>query len=156
MITSIKVRKPFLVIRISIHCRMWWGNRWETFVWTCVPLSRTIVIIISLSVSWVDIHSLLQRHQNKWIPISSMVWPHWHHDKWATIGCSKPRWVHNAIRKWVEDKQNASVVGWANNQALALGPTHKQKCVPMIFEGGSTRSETNFCSCKWFAKEASS
>jgi hypothetical protein len=27
------------------------------------------------------------------------------------IGCGKPRWVYDVIRKWVEDKQNVGVVG---------------------------------------------
>jgi len=29
-----------------------------------------------------------------------MVWPHWHHEKLATIGCGKPRHVCSVVRKW--------------------------------------------------------
>jgi hypothetical protein len=58
---------------------------------------------------------IFARHWNKWVLMSSMVWPHWHHEKWAIVGYDKPRWVHNVIRKWVEDKWNVGVVGWINN-----------------------------------------
>jgi hypothetical protein len=28
--------------------------------------------------------------------------------------------MQNAIRKWVEDKRNEGVLGWVNNQGLAI------------------------------------
>jgi hypothetical protein len=49
-----------------------------------------------------------------------MVWPRWHYEKWETIECDNPIQVCNAIRKWVGDKWNVSVVGWLNNQAPTL------------------------------------
>jgi hypothetical protein len=39
--------KSFLVVRISTHCLVWWKKRWETSLWTCAPLSKTIVATIS-------------------------------------------------------------------------------------------------------------
>ncbi len=45
------------------------------------------------------------------------------------------------------------VVGRVNNQAHALGPAHEWKCAHMIFEGTSTKSEANSCSCGQFAKK---
>jgi hypothetical protein len=59
MMTSIKVQKPSLVIRISNCHWMWWGKRWETPFWTCAPFSKTIVMIISQSVLWVVVCSFL-------------------------------------------------------------------------------------------------
>jgi hypothetical protein len=76
MMTSIKVYKPFLVIRIFIHCRIWKRKRWETSFWTCVPFSKTLVPTISQNVLWVILCSFLHGHWNKWVPKSSMVWPH--------------------------------------------------------------------------------
>jgi len=77
----------------------------------------------------VNVRSFLQRHWNKWVPKLLMVWPHWHHKRWATIGCGKTRWVRNVIRKWVGDKWNVGVVGQANNQVHALGSAHEQRRV---------------------------
>jgi hypothetical protein len=77
-----------------------------------------------------------------------MVRPHQHHERWAIIGCGKPRWIHNVVKKWTKNKQNVSVVGQANNQVLAPRPTHEWRCARMIFEGTSIKSETNSCSCK--------
>jgi hypothetical protein len=42
-----------------------------------------------------------------------------------TIRCGKPKQVHNAMRKWVDDKQNVGVVGRANNQVPTCGPAHE-------------------------------
>jgi hypothetical protein len=36
---------------------------------------------------------------------------------------------------------------------LALGPAHEQRCVHMISEGTSTRSEANSYLCKWSIKK---
>jgi hypothetical protein len=69
------------------------------------------------------------------------------------MGCGKPRRVCSVIRKWVNDKQNASVVRRTNNQTHALRPTHEWKCVCVISKGTSTRRETNSYSCKQSAKE---
>ncbi len=57
-----------------------------------------------------------------------MVWPHWHYERWATIRCCKPRQVCSVVRKWVDDKQNVSVVGQINNQMFAL-KSHMSKDV---------------------------
>jgi hypothetical protein len=35
--------------------------------------------------------------------------------KMCNLACDKPKWVHIVVRKWTEDKQNASVVGQVNN-----------------------------------------
>jgi hypothetical protein len=40
-------------------------------------------------------------------------------EKCATTSCDKPRWVCIVIKKWVEDKQNASVIERTNNQTFA-------------------------------------
>jgi hypothetical protein len=76
MMTSIKVRKLFQKIKIFTYHRVWLGKRWETFFWTCVPLSKALIVRVSWSVSWAIIHSLPQKHQNKWVFKSSMVWPY--------------------------------------------------------------------------------
>jgi hypothetical protein len=39
----------------------------------------------------VDICSFPQGHQSKWVLKLSMIWSHSHHERWATIGCGKPR-----------------------------------------------------------------
>jgi hypothetical protein len=46
MVMSIKIRKLFLMVRISIRRWVWWRKRWETSFSTYVPLSKTIVVII--------------------------------------------------------------------------------------------------------------
>jgi hypothetical protein len=46
MIMFIKVWKLFLVIRISTRCQVWLGKRWETSLWTCVSLSKTIATTV--------------------------------------------------------------------------------------------------------------
>jgi hypothetical protein len=61
------------------------------------------------------IHSFSQGHQNKWIFRLSMIWSHWHCKRWVTIGCGKPRRIHSVVRKWVDNKRNAGVIGRANN-----------------------------------------
>jgi hypothetical protein len=126
---------------------------WKTSFWTCVPLSKTIVMIIFRSVLWAAIHSFPQRHKNEWIPKISMVWSHWHHDKWITIRCGKPRQIRNVVMKSTKYRQNANVVGWVNNQAFAPRPTHEWRCACMIFLKTSIRRETNYCSCMWSIKE---
>ncbi len=96
--------------------------------------------------------SLTHGHQSKWILKSSMVCPYY--EKCATIRCDKPSWAHNIIKKWVEDKQNASVIGHANNQALMARLAQDQKHVCVVFEGTLIRSVANSCSCKQSIKEA--
>jgi len=44
---------------------------------------------------------ILARHWNKWVL--------------TIVGYDKPRWVHNVIRKWLEDKWNVGVIGRINN-----------------------------------------
>jgi len=153
MTTSIKVRKSCLVIKISIHRWVWQGKRWETSFETCAPLSKIIVAIISQNVLCIVVHSFTQGHQSKWVPRLSMVWPHWHNEIWTTVGCGKLKPVPSAQKKWVRDRQKASVVGQINNQAHVHRPTHEQKHVCMISKGAYIRSKVNSCSCKWFAKE---
>jgi hypothetical protein len=109
MIISIKVQKLFLVIKISIYRWVWWRKRWETSFLACVPFSKAIAMTISQSVSWVVICSFPQGHLSKWVHRSSMVWPHWHFERLATMGCGKSKWVHDVVRKWIKDKQNAGV-----------------------------------------------
>jgi hypothetical protein len=60
----------------SIHRWMCQGKSWETSVWTCAPLSKTIVAIIFWNVSWVIVCSFLQGHWSKWVFRLSVVWPH--------------------------------------------------------------------------------
>jgi hypothetical protein len=154
MTTSIKVQKLILMIWIFICCRVWQGKRWETSLWTFAPLSKVIAMIISQSVSWVTIRSFLQGHQSKWVPRSSMIWPHRHHERWAMVRCGKSRQVHSAAKKWTKDKWNASVVGRSNNQMPAPGPTHEWRCARMIFEKTFTKSEANSYSCRRSPKNA--
>jgi hypothetical protein len=52
-------QKPSLVIKILIHCWVWCGKRWKTFVYMCVPLSKTIVVIVSQKELWDAMHSFL-------------------------------------------------------------------------------------------------
>jgi hypothetical protein len=82
------------------------GKRWETFFYMWVPFSNAIAITIFRSVSWATMHSLSHIQHNEWIPKSSMVWPHWHHERRATIGRGIPRHICNVVRKWVENKRN--------------------------------------------------
>jgi hypothetical protein len=154
MTMSIKIRKPSLVIKISIFRQVWQRKRWETSLRTCVPLSKTIVATISRSVLWATVCLFLHGHRNKWVFRSLMVWPHWHHERWVTVKQGKLRWVHSALKKWVDDRWNVSVVKQANNQMLTLIPTHEWRCARTISKWMFTKSETNSCSCKWFAKEA--
>jgi hypothetical protein len=58
-----------------------------------------------------------------------------------------------AVRKWAENKWNEGVLGWANNEALVIGPTHERRRVCITSEGTCTRSEVNSCSCSWSIKE---
>jgi hypothetical protein len=46
-----------------------------------------------LKCTWAIIHSFPHGHWSKWVPRSSMVWPHWHHERWAIVGCGKPKQV---------------------------------------------------------------
>jgi len=154
IMTSIKVWKSPLVIRISTHHRVWWRKRWEASFWTCAPLFKTIVAIIFQSVSWVVVHSLLKRHWSKWIFKLSMEWPHWHCEKWVIIRCGKPKRVHSVVRKWIEDKQNAGVIGRTNNQMFTLQFAHDRRCAHMISKSLSNKSEANFCSWRRSNKEA--
>jgi hypothetical protein len=115
MTMSTKVRKLFMVMTITTCLRVWWGKTWETILCTWTPLSVEIDVMVFQSLSWVVVHSLLHEQRNKWIPKSSMVWPHWHCERCETIRCGIPRWIHNVIRKWADDKQHEGVLGWINN-----------------------------------------
>jgi hypothetical protein len=55
-----------------------------------------------------------------------MVWPYWHCEMWAIIGCDKPKQVRIVVRKWVYDKWNVGVVGRINNQAPTPGPAQSR------------------------------
>jgi hypothetical protein len=65
MTTFVKVRKPSLVIRILIIYWVWWGKRWETSLYTCAPLSKIMVVMVSQRVSWAIMCSLSHKHQRK-------------------------------------------------------------------------------------------
>jgi hypothetical protein len=82
------------------------GKRWETFFYMWTPFSNMIVIMISQCISWAAMHSLLHEQRNKWIPKSSMAWPHWHHERCATVRCGIPRHICSVVRKWVENEPN--------------------------------------------------
>jgi len=151
--TSMKVWKLSLVIRISPPHWVWWGKMWEISLWTCVSLFKTIVTIISWNASWVVIQSFLQGYQSKWVLRLSMVWPHWHCKRWSAIGCGKPRKVCSVARKWAKDKRNASVVRQASNQMPTPRPTHEWKHAHMISKGTSIRSKTNSYSCRQSVKK---
>jgi hypothetical protein len=112
---STKVWKPFLVMTISTHLHVWWGKSWQTSICTWTPLSNRISMMVFRNISWVAVHSLLHGQCNKWIPKSSMVWPHWHHERCGIVGCGIPRWIHSVIKKWADDKQNECVLKWINN-----------------------------------------
>lgn len=43
----------------------------------------------------------------------------------------------------VQDKQNVGVVWWTNNQALALGPSHEQRCVCIISKRINMKKKNN-------------
>jgi len=82
-----------------------------------------------------------------------MVWPNWNCERCAIVGCDKTRQVCSVIRKWADDKRNVGVIKWTKNQAHAPRPTHEQKHAHVIFEGMSTRRETNSCLCKRSTKK---
>jgi hypothetical protein len=98
MTTFIQVRKLSLMMTISIHLHVWRGKRWETSFYTWAPLFDALAAKVSWSVSWAIVRSLLHGQRSKWIPKSSMVWSHWHHERCVTIGILKRIW--NAIKKW--------------------------------------------------------
>jgi hypothetical protein len=91
--------------------------------------------------------SLSHGQRNKWIPKSSMVWPHWHYEKCEIVGCGIQRWVWSVVRKWTEDNQNERVLGRDNNQALYARPTQECRCARTTSEGTSTKNEVNSCLC---------
>jgi hypothetical protein len=99
-----------LVMTISTHLCVWWGKRWETSLCTWAPIFNMMAIMIFQNISYVAMHSLSHGQCNKWIPKSSMVWPHWHHERCGTIGCGIPKQIQSAIRKWVKDKWNERVL----------------------------------------------
>jgi hypothetical protein len=89
-----------------------------------------IAAMVSWSVSWVAMCSFSHKQCSKWIPKSSMVWPHL--ALWKMQNCRM--WyiemkIWDVVRKWAENKQNKGVLGWTNNQALVVGLTHEQRCV---------------------------
>jgi hypothetical protein len=93
--------------------------------------------------------SLSHEQCSKWVPKSSMVWPHWHCERCETIRCDIMKRIWSVIRKWVEDKQNQRVLTQANNQAPVVGPTHEQNCVRTTSKKTAARSEVNSCLCRW-------
>jgi len=107
----------------------------------------------------------LQGHWNKWVLISSMVWPHWHHERWPTIGCGKPRWVCSAIRKQANDKCNAFLTIHRNRGSThinqldlwcgrtSLGLAHERRHACTISEETPTKSKVNSCLCKQSIKK---
>jgi hypothetical protein len=113
MMTSIKVQSPSLVIRISTHHRVW--RRWDLLLNMCSIFQNNSCDSIMKCIVSYYVHSFLKGHWNKWVPKLSIIWPHWHCERWATIGSCNPRQVRNAMRKWVEDKQNENVIGQVHN-----------------------------------------
>jgi hypothetical protein len=128
------ILKSFLVIRIFTCCYVWQGKKWENSFWTCASLFKTIAWIVSWNTLWTIVYSFLQGHQSKWVPRLLMLWWHWQCEKWATIKCDKLRRIHNVIKKWTENKQNARVIGWTNNQMPIPKFTHDKKRAHMISE----------------------
>jgi hypothetical protein len=116
-------------------------------MWT--PLSNVIVTMISQSVSCATMRSLLHGQHSKWIPKSLMVWTHWHCERCETIGCGISKRIRNVVRKWMKDKQNEGVLGWANNQALVARPTQEQRCAHIISKRKFAKSELNSYLCNW-------
>jgi hypothetical protein len=103
MITSIKVQKLFLVIKILTHCQMRWGRRWETSFCTCVPIFKTIVVTISQRISWVEVCSFLHGHSLKQVDtqiINGMstltIWKMCNYRMWkpkvGTLWCKEMSW----------------------------------------------------------------
>ncbi len=74
-----QVWKLSLVMIISTYFRVWWGKMWKISLYMWAPFFDAIATMVSQSVSWATVHSLPHGQHNKWIPKSSMVWPHWHH-----------------------------------------------------------------------------
>jgi hypothetical protein len=70
-----------------------------------------------------------------------MVCPHWHHEKCTNVGCGIFKWIHNVIKKWLEDKQNEKVLAWANNQAPIARHVHEWRHAQTTFEGMSIISK---------------
>jgi hypothetical protein len=82
MIMFTKVQKLSFVIKILIWSWMWWGKRWETSFYTCVPFSKAIVAMISQWI-WCDaMHLPLHEHWNKWTSKSPMVCLHFTLTTW--------------------------------------------------------------------------
>jgi aspartate carbamoyltransferase regulatory subunit len=46
--------------------------------------------------------SLSHEQCSKWVPKSSMVWPHWHCERSKTTRCDITKRIWSVIRKWVE------------------------------------------------------
>jgi len=104
------VRKLFLVMTISIHLRVWWQKKWKTSLCTWTSLFDVIIATISWNVSWVIVRLVPHTQRKKWIPKSSMVRSHWHHEKCTIIGCVILRQIQSLVRKWTKDKQNKGVM----------------------------------------------
>ncbi len=153
MTTFAKVWKLSMVTTISTRLHVWQGKRWETFLCTWVPFSNTIVATISQSVSWAIVRSFQHEQCSKWIPKSSMVWPHWHHEICAIVRCGVLRRIWNVVRKWAENKWNEGMIGWANNHAHIVRLAWERKHVRITSKKTFAKSEINFCSCSWSIKE---
>jgi hypothetical protein len=80
------------------------GKRWKTFLCMWVPLYNAIASVLSRYVSWVTMCSFMHGQHSKWIPNSSMVWPHSHHEICKIVKCDIPKRIWSVIKKWVEDK----------------------------------------------------
>jgi hypothetical protein len=108
-----------LIMTISTPLHLWRGKRWETSLCTWTPFSNAIVAMVFRSVSWATMCWLLHEQCSKWIPKSSIIWPHWHNKRCGIIGCGIPKQIWSVVSKWVEDKRNGRVLGRVNNQAPA-------------------------------------
>jgi hypothetical protein len=116
---------------------------------TWVPLFDAIAATTSWNVSWGTMCSFPHKQHNKWIPKSSIVWPHQHFERYKIVRCGILKWICSVVRKWMEDKRNERVLGRVNNQALDARPTQEWRCAHTTSKGAYVRSEVNSCSCNW-------
>jgi hypothetical protein len=149
-IMFVRIQRLSLVMTIFTCLHVWWGKRWKTSLYTWAPFSDVIVTMIFWSVSWATMCSFLHVQHNKWIPKSSMVWSHWHHERCTIVGYDISKQIWSATRKWAKDKWNERVLGQANNQALAVGLAQEWRHAHTTSKGAFDRSKVNSHLCNKF------
>jgi hypothetical protein len=87
---------------------------------------------------------------NKLIPIGSKGWLQMQCDTSRTKRWERPNLVRNAMEKTSKNKRKKRMIGWANNQALTLGPAYNLKSVWCELEGKSKRMLIKEWSCNLF------